>query len=174
MCNNSLMSLAYFPMLCECFCATSWLSPRSLHHLQVNSRSVSHVAVLVVYCQSKEGVLQCLCIIFKKGNVGRLQKNERFGVTSTARCWGELHLHLGYLQSIKHYKCAAIHSSASSDLSLIIVSYFFPIIFPLFLGAIDFVIYRWTFKNTSANTENTFSNPDLNQQASGYQEEDLV
>lgn len=46
MCNNSLMSLslAYF----QCCVNVSelpfgYISPRSLHHLQVNSRSVSHV-----------------------------------------------------------------------------------------------------------------------------------
>lgn len=85
-------------------------------------------------------------------------------------------MHLGYLQSIKHYKCAAIHSGASSDLSLIIVSYFFSHQFSIFLGApltLSFIGEQVLILKTLFQKHFQVKG-DLNQQTSGYQEEDLV
>lgn len=76
MCNSSLMSLAYFQSCVN----VSALPLGYLLEASTIYKSTPDLflmfAVLVVYCQSKEGVLQCLCIIFKKGSVGRLQKTR--------------------------------------------------------------------------------------------------
>lgn len=154
MCNNSLMSLAYFPMLCECFWATFWLSPRSLHHLQVNSRSVSHVCSICGVLPVQEGCFSA--------SLHHFQKRKRWETPTKTR---------GLMQpplpgAEENFICTWDTSNRLSITNVqpfirahpvtwvwSLFPTFFPSFFHFFGGAIDFIIYRWT----SANTENAFS-----------------